>query len=81
MPLISGDRYFRDLIGGQKIIVTFEQQLISGGGGGRGGGRFGILRYAGMILLVLCVICRVAFRNKFLASSNSFLVRMLSLCN
>ena len=40
MPLISGDRYFRDLIGGQKIIVTFEQQLISGGGGGEGRGAF-----------------------------------------
>ena len=37
MPLLSGDRYFWDLIGGQKINVTF--------GFFRGAVTFGILRY------------------------------------
>ena len=58
MPLISGgryfrgDRYFRDLIGGQKINVTFGGAVI-----------FGILRYVVIpngpdkLDYIKCVVC------------------------
>ena len=34
MLLLSGGRYFRDLMGGQKINVTFGSRYFRGGGGG-----------------------------------------------
>ena len=77
MPLISGFNrraknylYFR-------VAVTFGE----GGGGGGGRGAFRNSTVCRYDISCLRVICRVAFSNKFLASSNSFLVRMLSLYN